>query len=190
MPEVCPKRVEGLHPGMQPLDFRTPRAGLEPATIRLTAAFGRRLTPTSSNSPQERRASLDVLARERRPRFGVSREEFSDRSRTRPGTPQGQAHGGFTKLPRRLKRLHFGKVFLSLPAILRHRFHHEFEGLQMLEAPPSRPRCLGPRRSDAIRAAPPGSCPSRSLSRASHRGRARRALRTPREARTRCRRVA
>src|SRR5262249_55089203 len=48
----------------QPLDFPTPRAGLEPATIRLTAAFGSRRAPTSSDSFQEARSVFAVFARD------------------------------------------------------------------------------------------------------------------------------
>ena len=67
---------------MQPLVFTTPRAGLEPATIRLTAAVESRLTPTRTRLISKTRALFAVSARKRRLGFGVSREEFSDRTRT------------------------------------------------------------------------------------------------------------
>src|SRR5437870_6344670 len=73
----------GAAPWEQPLDFPTPRAGLEPATIRLTAASGPRLTPTRSDSFQERRDFVAFHARQQAPRLGDRWREFSDRTRTR-----------------------------------------------------------------------------------------------------------
>jgi hypothetical protein len=67
---------------MQPLDFFTPRAGLEPATIRLTAVSESRLMPTRSDLLQKTRRVFAAFVREPARRFVLRWEEFTDRRRT------------------------------------------------------------------------------------------------------------